>query len=156
MNPVQAAHPLQGRQKGDAAADGPGAAERDVVDAGQGGQFVVAGGHQGLVGGDDVLAGPQGGGDKVKGRTDAAHRLDNQLHRRVREDRLHGGHAAGVQLRPGSAGQDVGHVPVRISLQQLPDAASDDAKAQQRDFHMEPPSLLCTVLFLMQRQMFLN
>ena len=79
---------LQLRQPADAAADRGGAAEGNALLLHQRQQLVIEGADQGFVGSDDVLAGLDGGTDKLVGGMQAAHSLHNGVNGLVLNDQL--------------------------------------------------------------------
>lgn len=77
---------LQIRQPADTAADGRGAAQRDMILPGKLHQLAITLRHELLVRRDDVLARTQRGAHIFIGRLTATHDLDGGIHRRIRDD----------------------------------------------------------------------
>ena len=77
---------LQIRQPADTAADGRGAAQRDMILPGKLHQLAITLRHKLLVRRDDVLARTQRGAHIFIGRLTPTHALDGGIHRRIRDD----------------------------------------------------------------------
>ena len=77
---TNALEPLQIGQPGNAAANRSRSAETDTGFFGKSGQFIIIGGKQMLIGGDNIFAGAHGGYHIFMGRLQTAHDLHDGIH----------------------------------------------------------------------------
>ena len=126
---------LQLAEPADAAAHCGGAAEGKSLLLCQRHQLIIEGGHQSLVGGDDMLAGLHGGADKLIGRVQAAHGLHHGVDGIVIQDALKiPGHFR-IGQRHILKAHHLGYLHILPGGGQLINTPTHHAEAQQSDPH---------------------
>ena len=120
---------------GDSAAHRRRAAQRDAVFPRQLHQLPVVRRNEQLVGGDDVLARFQRGGDVFIGRVHPADGFDDHVHRGIGDDLRKLRRDGAGQLRPRPAAENVPDFHVASVLHKFVHSAADGAESQKADLH---------------------